>query len=156
MAEKKLPTILMVEDEAADAALLRRGFEKVKVANPIVHLKDGDAAIAYLGGVGEYADRVKHPLPVLILLDLKMPGSNGLQVLQWLRGQREVRRIPVVVLTGDADPASVRAAYDVGANSYLVKPGDPADIMRMIDTIQKYWIGLNEAPQLVMRGDPLK
>ena len=151
-AQENLPTILLVEDDPSDAALLCRGFEKANVLNPIVHLKDGDSALGYLAGAGVYADRKKFPLPALMLLDLKMPGMTGLQLLQWMRVHPEVRRIPVVVLTSDEDPATVNAAYDLGANSYLVKPGDPAHIAIMIETLQRYWIELNQPPQLVMRA----
>jgi CheY-like chemotaxis protein len=150
MSDHSLPTILLIEDEASDATLLRRGFEKAAVRNPIVHLRDGDEALAYLAGVGQYADRTKHPLPILILLDLKLPGMMGLQLLQWLRTQKEIRRIPVVVLTMDGTAASVNAAYDLGANSYLVKPGDSGEIAKIAESIQRYWIELNEPPPLVI------
>ena len=150
MPDRSLPTILLIEDEVSDAALLRRGFEKTAVRNPIVHLKDGDEALAYLAGVGQYNDRAKYPLPVLILLDLKLPGMTGLQLLQWLRTQKEIRRIPVVVLTMDDSPSTVNAAYDLGANSYLVKPGDSEEIGKIVEAIQRYWIDLNEAPPLVI------
>jgi CheY-like chemotaxis protein len=153
MSAESLRTILLIEDEASDAELLCRGFEKANVLNPIVHLRDGDAALGYLAGAGIYADRTKFPLPALILLDLKLPGMTGLQLLQWMRVQSEVRRIPVVVLTGDEDPATVNAAYDLGANSYLTKPGDPDRIARMVETIQRYWMELNEPPQLVMKAE---
>ncbi|MBV9610399.1 MAG: response regulator [Acidobacteria bacterium] len=152
MVREPLGTILLIEDEASDAALIRRGFEKVKVLNPIVHMSNGDTALEYLSGTGEYKDRVKHPLPVLILLDLKLPGMTGLQLLQWRRTQKHVRRIPVVVLTMNEDPATINDAYDLGANSYLVKPGDAAHIMKVVETIQQYWVKLNEPPQLVMKA----
>lgn len=151
VGQHDLATILLVEDEESDAALLCRTFEKANVLNPIVHLKDGDAALGYLAGAGVYADRQKFPLPALILLDLKLPGTTGLQLLQWMRVQPEVRRIPVVVLTNDADPKTVNSAYDLGANSYLVKPGAPAHVARMVETIQRYWIELNQPPGLVLR-----
>jgi CheY-like chemotaxis protein len=154
MVEKNLPTILLVEDDAADATLVRRGFGKASVVNPIVHLKNGDDALAYLAGADKYSDRTKFPLPVLILLDLKMPGMTGLQLLQWLRTKREVRRIPVVVLTTDDRPSTIKAAYDLGANSYLVKPGDAAEVSRVVQVIQSYWIELNEAPPLVTHAKP--
>ncbi len=149
-----LATILLVEDDPGDAALLCRGFETANVLNPIVHLKDGDAALGYLAGAGLYADRQKFPLPALILLDLRLPGMTGLQLLQWMRVQPDVRRIPVVVLTSDEDPKTVDAAYDLGANSYLLKSGDPAHIARMVETIQRYWLELNHPPRLVMRATP--
>jgi len=153
MADKDLATILLVEDEASDATLMQRAFDKAGVKNPIVNLKSGDAALGYLAGVGKYADRLRYPLPVLILLDLKMPGMTGLQLLQWMRTKSDVRRIPVVVLTNDAAPTTVKAAYDLGANSYLVKPGDPDHVARMVDTVQRYWMELNHPPPLVMGAE---
>jgi CheY-like chemotaxis protein len=152
MQTEILRTILLIEDESADAALMLRGFEKARVMNPLVHLTNGDEALAYLAGVREYADRRKHPLPALILLDLKLPGMTGIQLLQWMRVQGEIRRIPVVVLTSDDNPDTIDAAYDLGANSYLVKPGNSAEIVRMVEAIQRYWVKLNELPQLVMRA----
>lgn len=152
MLDRSLPTILLVEDEPSDAALLLRGFAKAGVLNPIVHLKKGDEALAYLAGVGQYTNRTTYPLPVLILLDLKLPGMTGLQLLQWLRTQKEIRRIPVVVLTMERDSNTVNAAYDLGANSYLVKPGEPGEIVRIVEAIQRYWIELNEPPPLVMQA----
>lgn len=152
METESLRTILLVEDESADAMLLLRGFEKAEVLNPVVHLTNGDEALAYLAGVREYANRIKYPLPALILLDLKLPGMTGIQLLQWMRVQGEIRRIPVVVLTSDESLDTIDAAYDLGANSYLVKPGNTAEIARMVQAIQRYWIKLNEPPQLVMRA----
>ncbi|HZP23569.1 MAG TPA: response regulator [Terriglobales bacterium] len=150
MTLHELATILLVEDEISDADLLRRAFGKAGVVNPIVHLRSGDEALGYLAGVGDYGDRVQHPLPALILLDLKLPGMTGLQLLQWMRTRAEVRRIPVVVLTTDATPATVNAAYDLGANSYLTKPGDTTEVARLVQAIQRYWVELNQPPPLVM------
>jgi CheY-like chemotaxis protein len=152
LSTELLRTILLVEDESTDAALLLRGFEKARVLNPVIHLTNGDEALGYLAGVGEYADRSKYPLPALILLDLKLPGMTGIQLLQWMRIQGEIKRIPVVVLTSDSNPDTINAAYDLGANSYLVKPGNSTDIARMVQTIQRYWVTLNEPPQLLMRA----
>jgi len=152
MVAERLPVIMLVEDDPSDAAILLRSFEKAGVMNPIVHLKNGDDALGYLSGIGRYSDRVKHPLPVLILLDLKLPGTSGLQLLQWLRTRRDIKRIPVVVLTADESSSTINAAYDLGANSYLVKPGDGAAVANMVQGIRRYWIELNEPPQLVMRA----
>jgi CheY-like chemotaxis protein len=153
LAEEVLRTILLIEDEPTDAQLILRGFEKAKVLNPIVHLTNGDDALRYLAGRGEFTDRLKYPIPALILLDLKLPGLTGIQLLQWLHVQGELKRIPLVVLTADDRQDIVNAAYDLGANSYLVKPGNAADIVRMVKVIQSYWLALNEPPQLVMAAD---
>ncbi|HKW16327.1 MAG TPA: response regulator [Terriglobales bacterium] len=153
MSDAALRTILLVEDEVSDANLITRAFEKAKVMNPVVHLSDGDKALRYLAGKAEYADRLKYPLPAVILLDLKLPGATGMQILQWMRAQGEIRRIPVVVLTADENPKTVDAAYDLGANSYLVKPANAAEVARMVQTIQQYWIKMNEPPQLVMTAE---
>ncbi|HEY7353241.1 MAG TPA: response regulator [Terriglobales bacterium] len=153
MPEEILRTILLVEDETSDAKLLLRGFEKTQVLNPVVHLMDGDDALRYLAGKGKFSDRNKYPLPALILLDLKLPGMTGIQLLQWMRIQGEIKRIPVVVLTNDENPDTINAAYDLGANSYLLKPGNPTEIAKMVQTIQRYWIKLNEPPQLVMKAE---
>src|SRR5581483_1794343 len=100
----------------------RRAFAKANVPNPLIIVGDGDAAIAYLAGVDGYADRTRFPLPALVLLDLKLPRRSGLEVLEWIRKQPGVRRIPVVVLTSSRQRPDVDCAYDLGANSYLVKP----------------------------------
>jgi len=153
MVDRELPTILLVEDEESDVVLMRRAFEKVKVLNPIIQLRNGDEALGYLAGVGKFSNRIQHPLPALILLDLKLPGMTGLQLLQWMRSQRDLRRIPVVVLTMDEAPSTINAAYDLGANSYLVKPGKPEDVLRLVETIQHYWMKLNQPPPLVMGAE---
>ena len=154
MAEAVLPTILLVEDTPSDAALIRRAFEKTKVLNPIVWTRNGQEALGYLSGLGQYGDRSKYPLPALVLLDLGLPEMTGFELLQWKRMQPYIRRIPVVILTIDTATSAVNAAYDLGANSYLVKPGNPDEIMRIVKIIQEYWLGLNEAPKLVLRATP--
>jgi len=154
MAEAVLPTILLVEDTSSDATLIRRGFDKINVLNPIVWVKNGQEALAYLSGLGQYGDRIRYPLPALILLDLDLPEMTGFELLQWKRTQPYVRRIPVVVLTIDKATSAINAAYDLGANSYLVKPGDPEEIMRIVKSIQEYWLGLNQPPKLVLRATP--
>jgi CheY-like chemotaxis protein len=154
MAESVFPTILLVEDTPSDATLIRRAFEKTNVLNPIVWTKNGQEALGYLSGLGQYGDRIRYPLPALILLDLDLPEMSGFELLQWKRTQPNIRRIPVVVLTIDSASSTVNAAYDLGANSYLVKPGKPDEIMRVVKIIQEYWLGLNEPPKLVLRATP--
>ena len=149
---ESLGTILLVEDETTDAILIQRAFEKVGVRNPIAHLAHGDVALAYLEGINEYSDRLKFPLPILIILDLKLPGMGGLQLLKWIRTKRELRMIPVVVLTGSADTTQVQAAYEAGANSYLLKPADRNEIVRVIEAVELYWMKQNVPPPLVRRA----
>jgi CheY-like chemotaxis protein len=144
--------ILLVEDNVDDARLVTRAFERAGVENPVRRLKDGEEAMAYLAGIGIYADRVQHPIPAVILLDLNMTKFNGYQLMVWLRTQPEIKRIPVIVLTESRDAASINRAYDAGANSYLVKPGNAKEIGRIVELLQAYWISLNERPRLVFHG----
>jgi CheY-like chemotaxis protein len=105
---------------------------------------DGDEAMAYLQGEDKFADRQRHPLPSLVLLDLKMPRLNGFEVLSWLRQQEPFRRVPVVVLTSSNHQVDVKRAYDLGANSYLIKPVGFEALMEVARAIQHYWLKLNE------------
>ncbi|HLJ86798.1 MAG TPA: response regulator [Candidatus Angelobacter sp.] len=145
----EIGTILLVEDEPTDARLLIMAFAKAQVQNPIKHLSNGDAALAYLQGINEYSDRKLHPLPILIILDLRLPGMSGLELLRWIRLQRSLRRIPVLVLTAEKEDQFMEAAYDAGANSYLLKSFQPEEIDRVVSLITNYWLGLNESPLVV-------
>jgi CheY-like chemotaxis protein len=142
------PTILLVEDNPTDVLLIRRAFEKARMANPIQVADDGDTAVAYLSGDREYVDRERFPLPILILLDLKLPRRSGLEVLEWLRAQRTLRRIPVVILSSSRQHRDVNAAYDTGVNSYLVKPVEFEALFDMLKAVNLYWMMLNEKPHV--------
>jgi CheY-like chemotaxis protein len=120
MKQHKL--ILIVEDNDNDALLLQRTFAKVGVPNPRHLVKDGEAAMSYLVGLGPYHDRQKYPLPGLVLLDLKMPGLDGFEVLGWIRHHQDLKDLRVVVLTASDEIRDVNQAYRLGANSFLVKP----------------------------------
>ena len=102
----------------------------------------------YLSGVGPHADRTSSPLPVLILLDLKVPRRNGHEVLEWMRAQDGLRRIPVAVLTSSRERRDVDSAYDLGANAYLVKPVDFEELLRMVRSLHLFWLMLNEPPEV--------
>ncbi len=139
--------ILLVEDDLDDQLLIRRAFTKARLGNPLALVKDGDEAVAYLSGDGAFADRQANPLPVLILLDLKLPRRSGLEVLRWLRSQAgALGRTPVAVLTSSRQSEDVDQAYDFGANSYLVKPVDLDGLLNLVRTAGLYWTVLNEAP----------
>jgi CheY-like chemotaxis protein len=141
-------TILIVEDNPTDVMLIRRAFTRANVGNPVRIVTDGDAAVQYLAGEGAYTDRAEHPLPAVMLLDLKLPRRSGLEVLQWVRAHTPLRRLPVVVLTSSNQSHDINRAYDFGANSYLVKPVEFDDLKEMLGKIDVYWIGLNIKPSL--------
>jgi len=143
-----LPTLLLVEDDPNDIMLFRRAKDKTNLANPLQVVEDGEAAVAYLSGQGQYADRNRYPLPALVLLDLKLPRKSGLEVLAWLREQPGLRRVPVVVLTSSKESTDVGLAYDLGANSYLVKPVAFDNLLEMIKALGLYWFILNEKPDI--------
>ncbi|MFN8544911.1 MAG: response regulator [Candidatus Binatia bacterium] len=145
--------ILLAEDEPDDVFLIRRAFVKTRLAVPLYTVSDGEEAVRYLAGEGAYADRSRHPLPVLLLLDLKMPRRSGFEVLTWLRSQPGLRRLPVVVLTSSAQSKDIDRAYDLGANSYLTKPVAFDDLLTVIKTLGVYWIVLSHLPQLDARNE---
>lgn len=130
--------VLLVEDNEDDAELIGRAFRKARIGNPIHLANDGDRAVAALGVPAD-------ELPVLVLLDLKLPRRSGFEVLQWIRGNAATRRLPVVVLTSSRQSADVRQAYDLGANSYLVKPVGSDALTEMVRTLNLYWCVLNQA-----------
>lgn len=141
-------SILIAEDDPNDRLLIQRAFRRANLANPLQFVGDGVEACAYLAGDGEYADRARYPLPILLLLDIKMPRRSGLEVLAWLREQPGLRRLPVVVLTSSQESVDVQAAYELGANSYLLKPGSPDELLRIVQALDLYWAILNNPPEL--------
>lgn len=140
-------TILLVEDNLDDVALFKRAVQKAALDYPLQVVGDGEAAIAYLSGVGGYADRTHYPLPRLVLLDLKLPRKSGHEVLEWLRGQPQLRRLPVVVLTTSREISDINRAYDQHVNSYLVKPFSFDGLMDMVRTLHNYWLNMNETAE---------
>jgi CheY-like chemotaxis protein len=143
----KPAVILVVEDNQTDVLLLRRAFTKTGVDSAVHTVGDGDEAVAYLAGQGAYADRDAHPFPDIVLLDLKLPKRTGLEVLDWLRSQASLKRVPAIMLTSSRDHGDVNRAYDLGANSYLVKPVSFDDLVEMVRAVNGYWAGWNEAPE---------
>ncbi len=139
--------ILLVEDEAADAALLQRAFTKSGLLNPLRLVRDGEEALDYLFGRGPYADREAHPLPGLVLLDLKLPKIDGLEVLRQLKAANILKRIPVIVLTSSEQSGDINSAYDLGVNSYLVKPVQFSAFCEIASNIQLYWLLLNRSAE---------
>ena len=144
--------ILLVEDDPNDIILIRRAFEKANITNPLQVVEDGEEAISYLTGKDRYGDRVKYPLPMLLLLDLKLPRKSGHEVLEWLRQQPMLKRLPVVVLTSSQQSTDINMAYDLGANSYMVKPVTFDTLVEMVKTLNFYWVILNKNP--IIKGEP--
>ena len=138
--------ILLAEDDSNDVLLIQRAFQKAGLKNALKVVRDGDQAIEYLSGGGVHANREKYPLPFLILLDLKMPGTNGFEVLQWVRAQPSLKRLLVVVLTSSILQADVDRAYELGANSYLVKPVEFSEMVNLIQRFEAYWTEINRIP----------
>src|ERR1044071_1451459 len=138
--------ILLVEDDPNDVLLLERAFQKAGLRNNLKLVRNGDQAIDYLSGTGIYADRQKFPAPFLLLLDLKMPGTDGVEVLQWARSQQELARLLIVVLTSSNLQSDVDKAYELGANSYLVKPVGFEEMVNLIQRFEVYWTEINRTP----------
>ena len=147
MESHEQKTILLAEDQDDDAALLQRAFERANVPNYYI-VRDGEEAIGYLKGIGRYSDRRAFPFPNLLLLDLKMPRKSGLEVLEWIRSQQSIRRLPVIALTSSHLYADVNRAYDLGINSYLIKPTDFNELVNRIATLTEYWFVFSRVPTI--------
>lgn len=140
--------VLLVEDDPDHVTLIQRAFAKANLVNPLRVVRDGEDAVDYLSGKGAYADRARHPLPSLILLDLKLPRKSGLEVLAWLRAEPGLKLTPVVVLSSSAESSDVQNAYALGVNSYLLKPVKFDDLLGMVKSIGMYWMILNRSVEI--------
>ena len=143
-------TILVVEDDPNDLFFLKRAFDLSRAQCLMQAVGDGAEAIDYLRGVDDYADRQRYPLPVLILMDLKMPRMDGFEFLAWLRREPVLRIIPVVVLSSSNLPDDVQRAYDLGANSFVVKAQDNTTLPDTLKTLASYWLEICETPMGVL------
>jgi CheY-like chemotaxis protein len=128
-------TILLAEDEDDEAFLLQRALKKAAIPNPVQRVKNGDEAVDYLSGTGGYSDRIKYPLPILVLLDLNMPKRSGFEVLEWMRKQSGLQTLAVDVFSGSSRPEDIEKALRLGANLYLQKP---ITIVNLNDLLQGY------------------
>jgi CheY-like chemotaxis protein len=141
------PTILIVEDDENDQMFIRRAFKHSGVDFRLAVVNDGEEATMYLRGTDLYADRALHPLPRLIMTDLKMPRMGGLAFLTWIKAQPVFRTIPTVVLTSSSDRADVAQAFARGASGYMIKPVQFDELKDVIRTIARYW-GTSCVPHL--------
>jgi len=138
--------ILLVEDNPADAELTLRALKKVHIANKIFLVNDGDEALDFLFARGKYTGREHSQNPKVILLDLKLPKISGLEVLQSIKSSEKLKSIPVVVLTSSKEDPDVRRCYDLGANSYVVKPVGFENFLKAVSELGLYWLLLNQPP----------
>lgn len=142
----RIATILLVDDNRMDVELTLDAFREAKLSNKIEVAENGRKALDYLFGRGPFADRERFPLPDVILLDLKMPGIDGFDVLRQIKHAPLVRRIPTVILTSSREEGDRALSYDTGANSYLVKPVSFAGFVQVVREIEDYWLTLNVGP----------
>jgi len=141
----KSKIILLVEDNPSDVGLTRRALAKSHVANELVVAEDGREALDYLFGAGAHAGRDVTEMPALVLLDLKLPKVDGLQVLRQIRADDRTSRLPVVILTTSREEQDVAQSYDLGANSYIRKPVDFTQFAQAVEQMGLYWLVLNES-----------
>ena len=139
--------LLLVEDDPADAILITRSMEKAGIPARVVHLKDGDEAVAYLSRETNTGSPPK--LPWLIIMDLKLPRRSGIEVLQWVRQQKsDISRIPIIMLSSSHHSVDIQRAYQHGVNSYLVKPDTSDALLSMMTVLKTYWFYNNQGPMV--------
>lgn len=142
-------TILLVEDNEDDVFAMKRALAHGRIMNPLQVVTDGQQALDYLSGAGEYADRKCFPLPFIVFLDLKLPYVHGFEVLTWMRQQPALSSIVVVVLTSSAEHKDQDRAYTLGARSYLVKPPTPEGLIDILDSLESYWLSKADSSPLL-------
>lgn len=138
--------LLLVEDDPNDRFFFTRAAKKAGVVPEVQAVADGQAAIDYLAGTGEFGDRKKHPLPGLVVLDLKLPRATGFEVLEFVRRNPETRSLIVVILTSSESEADIARAYALGANGYLVKPSDADKLVGTLAAVKDFWLIHNRPP----------
>jgi CheY-like chemotaxis protein len=131
MGEVGLSPVLIAEDNEDDLELIQLVLRKAGVSNPVHIVRDGEEALAYISGSGKYADRCVYPVPELALLDLRLPGVNGFEILEWVRRSPALAGLKVVILTGSEEVRNVNRAYQLGANAFIIKPPEMAEFVQM-------------------------
>jgi CheY-like chemotaxis protein len=138
MGRKLSSTLLVIEDDDNDVFFLERTIRETGVPNPVQTVRSGTEALEYLAGQGRFSDRAAYPLPCLIFLDLHLPGMSGLEVLTWIRGRTDLASTIVVLLTGSKEEAAITTAYEIGANSYLIKPANVETLTVLLKALDLY------------------
>ena len=146
MNKKDLRTILLVEDSMADAEMAMDALSQTHLANPVVHVEDGVECLDYLYARGAWSARESGD-PAVVLLDIKMPRMNGLDVLTAMRADERMRRIPVVILSSSREESDLARSWDLGANAYVIKPVDVDQFFEAVRTLGQFWAVLNQGPE---------
>jgi CheY-like chemotaxis protein len=139
--------ILLVEDSEDDIVLMKKAFESAGITNPLFVVRNGEEAVFYLCGEGKYSNRAEYPVPDLVLLDLKMPIMDGFEFLEWLRRQPSICTLRVIVLSSSDAIQDINRAYQLGANSFLLKPGDFENFTEISQLLHKYWLYTDKVPE---------
>jgi len=139
--------IVIVEDDPNDAELMVRSLKNNRLANQLTVLEDGEQALDYIFCRGQYGDRDSSGTPKVIFLDLKLPKVNGLEVLKQVKSNEDTRKIPVIIVTSSKEDPDIATAYDLGANSYVVKPVGFDEFTKTINELGSYWLAINEEPR---------
>ena len=147
---KERISVLLVEDDEDDICLVKKAFEKGKILNTLYAVRDGEEAMEFLCHTGRYKNKDKAPRPGIILLDLNMPRMNGHEVLDKIKKDEELRRIPVIILTTSDAPGDILESYDCGANTFITKPVEFNKFLDAILTLGKYWLSIAEVPTTIM------
>ncbi len=147
-------TILLVEDNEDDVFAMKRALKLGHFTNPLVVVTNGQAALEYLSGAGEYGDRERYPLPFIVFLDLKLPYVDGFEVLTWIRQQSALGKVVVIVLTSSAESRDQERAYALGARSYLVKPPTAGALQEIFASLRGYWLANAVEVPVVDPGAP--
>ena len=145
MIQRPIRTILLVEDSMADAEMALDALREARLANPVVHLQDGVECMDWLHCGGEWAARDSGD-PAVVLLDIKMPRMDGLEVLQRMRNDEQLKRVPVVILSSSREESDLARSWDLGVNAYVIKPVDVDQFFTAVRTLGQFWAVLNQAP----------
>ncbi|HWF06337.1 MAG TPA: response regulator [Candidatus Angelobacter sp.] len=146
----KPPVILLVEDNTFDAKLIQAALDRTPGTIDLIRVDDGDKAVDYLAGTAPYDDRQKYPVPVTMLLDIKLPKRSGFEVLQWLRSQEgPVKRLPTLMLTSSKHQVDINQAFERGANAYLTKPDSIKELTALLGELKSFWLKRVEFPEIV-------
>ena len=144
---QELPTLALAEDNPDDVFFMKRALKAAEVLNPLIILPNGRQVLEYLGGKGPYAERSLYPLPKLLFLDLKLPLLNGFEVLEWIRSRPETRSLAVIILTTSGEYKDINKAYQMGANSFLIKPSGAENLANQMRAMKQFWLDHNTFSQ---------